>query len=207
MVYHFCSSQDTDYRSDFKSFYESQEDLRGDGGNGKNFYSWYSSRLALLKCLDEMSMTLPINRLKVSNHLHIDNITHLRASMTHTEYDQGMFLSGAIVSHSSGHLSVGIDLEQEDREISEKIKNKFHHSQDENLEAIEIWIRKEASYKAITPLLKEKAMKPALFKEIAVSTSEFKFERDSLSYSGSLSQIKLEFDGRNFLAAIATIPA
>ena len=214
MVFHICSSEDTDYRADFKSFYESSPELNGEvegqKGLGKNFYAYYSSRLALLKCLQEMNLELPINRIKSTNHLHLDHIPHLVTSISHTEYLSGHFLSAATLAHTSETVSIGIDLEESSREISDNIQKSFKAPQDDqSLTPMQTWIRKEAVYKAVSPLLKLKGFDSPMFKEISVQTSNFQYQREKseLVYEGHFKNYEVEYDQRLFFVTIALIPA
>ncbi len=210
MVFHICSGEDTEYRADFKSFYEASPELNGENGLGKNFYAFYSSRLALLKCLEEMNLSLPINRLKSSNNLHLDNIPHLVISISHTEYLKGHFLSAATLAHTKSIQSIGIDIESNSRDISEKIQSRFQAENDDmTLSPIESWIRKEAAYKAISPLLSGKGLDHPRFKDISVMKKKFEYATDLHSevFSGDFRSFEIEFDERKFLTTIASIPA
>lgn len=217
MVYNFCSSLDTDYRDDFKSFYEASPELRGDGGNGKNFYSYYSSRLALLKCLEEMGMPLPLTRLESSNHLHLDHYPHILTSISHTEYSQGQFLSAAVIGHKSQYRSLGIDIEDKNREVHARIISKFQNPKDkiENLEIIDYWTLKEAAFKALSPVSPSTEV---LLKDIAITNSEFQFlpqqtegteETERMEgadgIQGKFRRFEIEHDSKVFTCAIAII--
>lgn len=191
MIIKIGHSLETDYRLDFKSYFESDPELF----NKNNYYAYYSSRLALLRCLIENFGEIPLNRLEIENHHHLKHFKHLLCSLSHTQYDVGEYISAACLSHKNEFQSVGIDIEKIDRPIKTGVLERISHPDDYSCKAIESWVRKEAAFKALSPLLESGPVS----KEIKIAQDYFEFSH----YSGVFEAHSLEHNGSEFLIAFA----
>jgi hypothetical protein len=121
--------------------------VRNQNSKGPVFLSGkQASRQAIENCLN--SAGLISHDLGIVDHLYLRQYPEYAVSLAHTAE-----WGAAIIGKRPKFLSIGIDLEKADRKVSKKIHKFFINSNDQvGLEPLEIWVRKEAAFKAFFPL-------------------------------------------------------
>ena len=102
------------------------------------------SRQALRECLEGYGLTLDIQDLILENYHQLKGHDSLTLSLSHTP-----FWGAAVIADKKTYVSVGIDIEPIDRPVKKPILERISHPKDINLNGIELWSLKEASFKAL----------------------------------------------------------
>jgi phosphopantetheinyl transferase (holo-ACP synthase) len=132
----------------------------------------YTSRLALINAINSDEFKT-YEDVEIENHQFLKRDPSIKVSLSHTDHK-----ALASVSSCEEVLSIGVDLESEDRPIKEGIKKFYIRDEDEIENELELWCIKEAAFKAISPLYK--GDKRLVLKDIIVLKDEsFKLELNS----------------------------
>lgn len=135
---------------------------------GRDFYL---SRSALKECLIELSPDfneIELDELTIENHQHLLNHPQIAVSLSHTKD-----YAAAVISDDPRVISVGIDLELTTRPIKEGITKYFEHSFDSAYSPLELWVIKEACFKAACPLFQKGKSAAMVLKDLWVNQTEF----------------------------------
>ena len=190
-------SQETDYRSEFLQWRQKKRLQQ------LYFEEYYSSRLALGRCLLAEKISLDFSVLEMANHHHLSFHPYWPASLSHTRVDDSLYLAAAVLAKDSECRSIGIDIEWEQRPISSSTLRHIHHPEDDSWpSALEIWVLKEAAYKALWPLVEKK--KSLQFSRIQVKQGHFVFPAENFRGNIQLQTIKIK--QKSCRVAVATIP-
>lgn len=160
------------------------------------------SRHALLTLLDTEGVQSSYDKLEIIGHHKIKAHPEYLVSISHTKG-----LGAAIISDGVEEEAVGIDVELMTREIKEGALKFFVRDDDEKMEPLTLWTRKEAAYKALDPI-KEKlgiTKTPLTLKDIWVRGSEFGFGNTKAPI-GTLTTEAVEKDNLSYLLSTALIP-
>ena len=123
----------------------------------------YTARLALIKSIQDKNFE-DYKDLDIENHQFMKNDQQIKVSLSHADHK-----AMATTTTDSLILSIGVDLEREDREIKKGIKKFYIIDNDELDSPLELWCVKEAAFKAISPLYK--GDKKLVLKDITVKKS------------------------------------
>ena len=200
MIYNIDSTQNSMKKDDLKLF--KTESLARE---------FTASRSALKKCLFSLgqvnseSLILPddIKLLEVTNHCFLKNFSNLLVSIAHTK-QAGV----AVIISKESHLSVGIDIEHNNRKVTPEIINKFQNRWDQPCNNIlDLWVKKEAVFKAIDPIKSRYRLenKSLVLSDIWVKDKNFGILDNSIII-GELFTKYIEFEENEFQVSIASIP-
>lgn len=116
-------------------------------------WQWRSSRGALKLCLEEIGLNIKNHiELEVTNHHYLKYFENINVSLSHHKK-----MGAAIISNDPKIISIGIDIEDKNREVKEGTTKYFHHPKDDfERPFIKKWVAKEAIFKAIFPVWKNK---------------------------------------------------
>jgi len=131
------------------------------------------------------------------NHHRIVDAPGYVGSFAHTKG-----VGAAALAGTDNIYSVGIDLEEVDREVSESNLRFFMNDREPQISPLEIWVLKEAIYKALTPRLLDGKASCSLKKIYLKAGGLFAFG----DYSGSFSLKKVEYQKRTYLVGLAATP-
>jgi|SRR5690606_32599672 len=102
------------------------------------------SREALREAFLTFGRELPPHLLKLENYHQIKSFPEFTLSLSHSRD-----LGAAVLADRKEYLSLGIDIENENREVKDSIWSRVSHPQDVSLRKIELWCLKEAAFKAL----------------------------------------------------------
>lgn len=135
-------------------------------------WQFYLSRIALSKCLNLSGerQDISIEELEIFNNLYLKKFPHISVSISHTT-DYG----AAVCADSDKYLSLGIDIEKCSRSFNQKILKFYEHEFDSKYLPLELWTKKEAAFKAISPILSKLSNLDVIFviKHIWINNDEF----------------------------------
>jgi 4'-phosphopantetheinyl transferase EntD len=137
------------------------------------------SREALLQCLQELGHSPSPLQLLLNNERALLNFPQYAISLTHCKV-----AGAAVVVGKNKFKSVGIDIEQETREVKENIFNRIAHPQDASLRKIELWCLKEAAFKCL--MNSGRFFAPIEFSSLQVSSIHWSHADSGLSGSCEL---------------------
>jgi 4'-phosphopantetheinyl transferase EntD len=123
----------------------------------------YTSRLALLESLKscKLDQFKSYSDLTIVNHHHMLLAEEALVSLSHTHH-----FAMASVTNCSDITSIGIDLENIEREIKPGLKKFYNNTHDQIQDQLRLWCIKEAAFKAISPLYEGE--KQLVLKDIAI---------------------------------------
>jgi phosphopantetheinyl transferase (holo-ACP synthase) len=127
----------------------------------------YNSRMAL-KLLMESShgaIVPSIDDLTLINFINLKNYPEYMISLSHTKK-----VGAAIVGKISKFRGVGVDIEWKNRPIKNGATKYFQNEFDETMEPLELWVMKEAAFKALHSL---KLTETELLKKIVINKNTF----------------------------------
>jgi len=114
-----------------------------------------AARLALYDSIIGMGKKLNFEHMEIINHHYMVNVPGTLVSLSHTKD-----LAVAIIAQQNEIFSIGVDIERMDRDVKPEIVNKFKNDQDSNqLSDLELWVCKEACFKALSPIYKRLHLK------------------------------------------------
>lgn len=160
----------------------------------KNIYS-KMARIALFKILKSIKKSPSFDDLQISNHCTLTTIPNYKVSLSHTKK-----AACAIVTDDANIKSIGVDIEWATRVVKPGIEKFFLNDKDtQELTKLEIWMAKEAIFKAISPLYQGE--KVLVLKDITVQLNSFK----CFDFSGEFFFSIKKFDNRELKIATAWI--
>ncbi len=160
----------------------------------KNVYSKLS-RVALFNSLKNITSNPNFDDLQISRHLHLTNFPDYKVSLSHTKD-----ISCALLSNCPNYQSIGVDIEWESRLVKPGIEKFYINENDtEKLTKLEVWMAKEAIFKAISPLYK--GDKVLVLKDIAIDEESFK----CFNFKGSFEFYSKNISNKNIKIAIAWV--
>ncbi len=127
-------------------------------------------KLSLTHALRGLIGPFPESDLEISNHYNVKQYPQIAASLSHTGR-----IGAALLAPIDKYPSVGIDIEPRDRKITQGAQKYFFNEHDrEDLDPLEIWTKKEAAFKALSPVIgKFKWKKELLLKHIWIKRDKF----------------------------------
>ena len=128
--------------------------------------NYYNSRKALLSILKEFG-PWTMHDLEIKRHLHLIRDPKIKVSLSHTKQ-----YGAAACSNAPDILSVGIDLELSNRQMKDGSEKYFVNDMDPKEDSLKLWVKKEAAFKALSPLVKKKYPN-LLLKQIWVTDDSF----------------------------------
>jgi len=161
----------------------------------------FLSRLSLAHLLsEELDEEIVLNthedlqRLEIHNHHFLEHFPEYVVSISHT---RGVAVS--LIGNRKKYKSIGIDLEHAKRVMNPKVLKFFKHDTDEEQDPLLLWCKKEAAFKALSPLWNQE--KTFVLKDIWIRGNEFGL----LSDDKIKGQIQLEKVENDLLICLATI--
>jgi 4'-phosphopantetheinyl transferase EntD len=158
---------------------------------------FFAARVALREAASALGTTglVAADELSIERHLHLAGHPNLLCSLAHTKN-----LAVGLAAKAPPFLSVGVDIEWCKRIVTEKSERYFGHPDDSPFDSkLELWVLKEAAFKAISPLTEDLLT----LNKICIQGNEF-FYRE---YRGSFERKDREIEGEQLLVAIALIKA
>jgi phosphopantetheinyl transferase (holo-ACP synthase) len=129
-----------------------------------------AARLALYDTITGQGKKINFQQMEIIHNHYVVNVPGTLVSLTHTKD-----LAAAIIAKQGEIFSIGVDLERIDREVKAELVNKFKNEHDtHNLTELELWVCKEACFKALSPVYKRLNLKRKLILKdiVIVSPSE-----------------------------------
>ncbi len=124
---------------------------------------------SLQKALGGFGLSCEVD-LEITNHYNLKQYPQFCASLSHTGN-----IGAALLSSINKYSSVGIDIELKGRKITPGAQKYYFNEHDKpDSNPLDIWIKKEAAFKAISPLLsKFRWKKVLLLKHIWIKRDKF----------------------------------
>lgn len=136
---------------------------------------YYISRLALFDCLKQkktVALRTNAEDLRIVNNLYLELFPEILASISHTQN-----FGAAVIADCNKYRSIGIDIELKSRTINPQVEKYFINQSDSLEDQQDIffsWIKKEAAFKAVSPLHTQFTKKSKLIlKDIWLNNSQF----------------------------------
>ncbi len=163
---------------------------------------FYISRMALRKALEEISCDfkdIELTELEIENHNTLSKWDTIKTSLGHTKN-----FAAAIISDDPEVASLGIDIELVSRPIKEGISKYFAHSFDGQSDPLELWVLKEACFKAAWPLFQKDKSAPLVLKDLWVNKDRFGIFESRVPI-GRISLNYIDLFDEKFIVATAVI--
>lgn len=158
-------SEDFHFQQDWEQFKKAMTDLKFEKKmSASRILEIFYSRLCLKILLKKKGIHLLWRDLGLNENFRLHQLAKLPISMSHTKE-----LSIAVVAKDESIESIGVDIEEANRQISQKVVSFMSHPKDENLPEIQRWCLKEAAYKCFSH-----SSKPIRMKELVVTSDEIK---------------------------------
>ena len=109
---------------------------------------WVNGRVALTAAFQKLGISITPE----DEFIGFQKIARLPEYVFSISHTPGF--AGAIVL--KGEHSPGLDIEKRDREVSEKIRERFSHPEDGKFHPLLLWSAKEAAYKTLPKEIQEK---------------------------------------------------
>ena len=127
----------------------------------------------LVECLNSAKLNSVVESLSITNNDFLTNAPNWKVSKSHTNN-----ASTAIISSSPKVKSIGIDIEFSKRKIDAKTQKYFLNNFDQNSEdtgtnLLQLWVKKEACFKAWAPHCSKETFSPPLLKSIWIKGNKF----------------------------------
>lgn len=152
--------------------------------------------MALLGCLPEKN--IEYKDLEIVDYLYLKKAPQYKVSISHTEE-----FGAAAASDSEDILSVGIDIELQQRSMRAGSEKYFVNEQDMETSSLKLWVLKEAAFKALSPLVKNE-FPHLLLKNIWIRGNHFGI-CPSDKILGDIRLEKVNQYGKDFYQALAWI--
>lgn len=112
----------------------------------------------------------PEEGLEISNYYNLKLYPEIAASLSHTGN-----IGAALLAPIKKYPSVGIDIELKDRQVTKGARKYFFNEHDRpDSDPLEIWTKKEAAFKALSPVIsKFRWKKVLLLKHIWIKGDKF----------------------------------
>ena len=190
--------QEMDDRREFLACY-SEEKAHG---YRRSFEEYYSSRLALRRCLLAEKISLRPKALEIVNYHHLSSHPHCVVSLSHTRLKNSLCVAVAALGKDSDYCSLGVDIEWGKRSLPLGPLRRILHPEDTPyLGSLELWVMKEAAYKALWPLVEEKMA--LQFSKISIQGDRLDFAQENIQ--GIVHLKTFVIDQRPCRVAVATI--
>lgn len=129
------------------------------------------------------------------NHLTLNNYPNLAISVSHTK---NYGLVG--LAEKNTFISIGVDIELSNRLFENRLAKFFAHSTEiNNTTLLELWTKKEAAFKALSPTSTE----CRLLKQIEFQEENFSLQNSP--HQGITTTFNHHFQEQNFLISIARL--
>lgn len=134
---------------------------------------WLVSRMALQTAFAQAGEQVAIHELREASTKSLGRLPELTFSISHTDEVALVWLAKSPAPRS---LSIGVDIERANREISHALKRRLRNSGDiQNLSAIALWSAKEAAFKALS----SPSQRHLVLSEIVISQNRFTLLSDT----------------------------
>lgn len=140
------------------------------------------ARSALLQLLSERGIAWNISQLQLKNFSEVQDLPDLILSLSHSKTH-----GAALLADKSQFQSVGIDIENVEREVKASIAERIAHSADAKLRNIELWCLKEAVFKAL--MNTRKFPNPLEFSSIEIQDKFWSHSPSSLKGEWEIHQV------------------
>ena len=147
---------------------------------------------AISQLLKKMGKSAPSTNY---NYHYLESIPTMAISISHTKT-----LGVLILSERKNYESIGVDIEYEDRQFQPETTKFFINSSDENGDLLTIWTKKEAAFKACSPIIEE----CKLLKDISVADGHFQLQSKKTPL-GRVQSFYLNIEDRKVVISIAFI--
>ncbi|MCB9061850.1 MAG: hypothetical protein H6622_10035 [Halobacteriovoraceae bacterium] len=111
---------------------------------------FYASRKALLFSIEDhlnKKIEHHFDKLEIINHHYLKQYPNIVVSLSHTQN-----IGAALCASRNEYQSVGIDIELKTRKVKEGALKFYSHKKDDlSLNHLQLWVAKEACFKAISP--------------------------------------------------------
>ena len=141
----------------------------GEGVHVQRELGFCLAREALKACFIERGIPLEIKNLVLEKFSAVKGQSSLTISLSHAK-DWG----AAVVASAKEVISVGIDIEPNDRVVKPMILERISHPQDFSLHPLWLWSLKEASFKAL--MNTGKFEKPVEFSSLKITQFDWQHE-------------------------------
>lgn len=176
---------------------------------------FYSSRMALYNSVQRYILINPekdiklnkltthfktkFKQLEIVNHEYLKHFPDLVVSLSHSKN-----FGAAVIESKKNAISVGIDIELSSRKFNPSISRHFVNNMDskESInDTLSLWSKKEAAYKAISPIIKNQLNgKQLVLKDIWIQQNKFGL----IDSSKALGTIEFKTERINELELIVT---
>jgi phosphopantetheinyl transferase (holo-ACP synthase) len=127
-----------------------------------------AARLALYDAIAERGHKINFQHMEIINNHYVVNVPGTLVSLSHTKD-----MAVAIIAKQDEIFSIGVDLERIDREVKKELVSRFKNEQDtHDLSELELWVCKEACFKALSPVYKRLNLKRKLIIKDIIIISE-----------------------------------
>lgn len=140
------------------------------------------SRAALRSCFASKGLLIPITELRVQNYSIFTEYPNYTFSLSHTKN-----IGVAILGCKKEYLSLGIDVEQLNREVKDSIIEKIKNPGDAKLRKIHHWCLKEAVFKTL--MNSKQFVSPLEFSSILLSNNQWSHPSSGLRGGWDLEEI------------------
>ena len=156
----------------------------------------YCSRQALKNALKKYNLL--IENYDIINHCFLKQYPEYLVSLSHTDT-----IGASFVTNDKRIKSVGIDIESADRVVGENVKKRLLNEEDfiEN-NIIDLWVKKEAAFKALWPFVQDKNV--LNYKDIIINDDFFLFRKEKI-LKGSINFFRKEINNNKYLLSLAYI--
>ena len=190
--------QEGDERKEFLECYSEQKAQ----GYPRSFGEYYSSRLALRRCLLAEKISLSPKALEIVNYHHLNFYPSCLVSLSHARLEDSLCVAAAILGKDSDYCSLGVDIEWGKRSLPLGLLRRILHPEDTpSLGSLELWMMKEAAYKALWPLVEEKTA--LQFSKISIQGDRLDFAQENIQ--GMVHLKTFVIDQRPCRVAVATM--
>jgi 4'-phosphopantetheinyl transferase EntD len=145
-----------------------------------------AARLALYDAIQELGKKINFEQMEIINHHYVVNVPGTLVSLSHTKD-----MAVAIIAKQGDIFSIGVDIERVDRPVKAELVSKFKNEKDDQtLSDLELWVLKEACFKALSPVYKRLHLKRTLIlKDIII-----KDKNHAIIVNQKNAQIELELE-------------
>lgn len=160
--------------------------------------TYYASRQALKNALEELGISVKsFAELEIENHHHLKKFPKFLVSLSHSRN-----FAVAFIASQNCYQSIGVDIELRQRKMQPNVLKFFINSDDEYLDPLELWVQKEAAFKAISPMI---ATPNLTLKMITIKKQSFSLSIKK-EFTGTVSLEKIIYKNEEFLLAKAFLP-
>ncbi|MCE3014059.1 MAG: 4'-phosphopantetheinyl transferase superfamily protein [Proteobacteria bacterium] len=118
--------------------------------HANRYKEWALARLCLELCLEDLGLARRAQDLVFKSEHLLEGIPSVSFSLSHTK----TWAAALLASTQTARL-VGVDVELKTRKVPDNVKHRLLHPQDSKLQAMELWVIKEAAFKSLPRLAQE----------------------------------------------------